>query len=468
MVRCKGLVMPELPEVQTIVNHLSNVLKNKKIKEINILRDKNILTSPSSLLSLKGESFLYVSRRAKYLIFHLTNDNVIVSHLRMEGKYFLEETNEAKKHDLVIYEFEDGTSLHYNDVRKFGTIEVYKENNYLECKSLSKLGGEPFEISEESFFEGLQKRKKTPIKEALLDQMLIVGIGNIYDSEILYKTGLNPKTLCEDISFLKAKEILKETRIILEKAIKEGGSTIKSYHPEEGKSGHMQDSLLVYGKANEACPKCHFPIRRIFQGGRSTFFCPKCQKDENKPFIIGITGPIAAGKSTVSSYLKDKGYIILDADYFAHQSYEDKNVKKKLEKEFPTVFKKDKVDRKALLSIVSEDKEKMTKLNSIIHPYVFKKTREGIENNPNGKVVIDMPLLLDTPFIKECDVVIGVIAPKEVRMERLLERGVDVNKAMELNSSFPLARLKKEATLLVETTGSIEETREKLDKSNLF
>lgn len=455
--------MPELPEVQTIVNHLSSVLKNKKIKNINILRDKNILTSPSSLLSLKGESFLYVSRRAKYLIFHLTNSNVIVSHLRMEGKYFLEDTNEVKKHDLIIYEFEDGTSLHYNDVRKFGTIEVYKENNYLECKSLASLGDEPFEMKDEAFFEGLQKRKKTPIKEALLDQTLIVGVGNIYDSEILYKTNINPKTLCKDISFDSAKRILEETRIILEKAIKEGGSTIRSYHPEAGKSGHMQESLQVYGKTNEPCPRCGFPIRRIFQGGRSTFYCPHCQKEENKPFIIGVCGPIAAGKSTVSKYLKDKGYIILDADYFAHESYEDRDVKKKLEKEFTSSFKKGKLDRKILLAVVLENKEKMAILNSIIHPYVFKKTREGIANNPNGKIVIDMPLLLDTPFINECDVLIGVIAPKEERMKRLLERGVDVKKAMELNSSFPIARLKKEATLLIETVGTLEELKEKLD-----
>ena len=455
--------MPELPEVETIVRHLSNVLKDKKIVSIDILRDKNILTAPSSLLSLVGESFKNVTRRAKYLIFHLTNDNVIVAHLRMEGKYYLEDSKEIKKHDLLIFSFSDDTYLHYNDVRKFGTIEVYKENNYLECKSLSSLGEEPFSMSYESFYDGLQKRANTPIKEALLDQKFIVGIGNIYDSEILYKVNVNPRETCSNISFSKAKEILSETRKILEKAIEEGGSTIRSYHPEAGKSGHMQDSLLVYGKENSPCPRCASPIRRIFIGGRSSFYCPRCQKEENRPYVIGITGPIAAGKSTVSNYLKDKGYVILDSDKYAHESYEDKDVKKKLKENFPTAFRNDVIDRKALLGIVSKDKEKMSILNSIIHPYVFKRTREGIKANPNGKVVIDMPLLLDTPFINECDLIIGVTSPVKEREKRLEERGVNVKESLALNSSFPMVKLKKEAAIIIETTGTLEELKSKLD-----
>lgn len=464
MVRCKGLrFMPELPEVETIVRGLSKSLKDKKIKDINILRDKNILTGPSSLLSLKDESFLSVTRRAKYLIFHLTNDNVIVAHLRMEGKYYLEEDDEIKKHDIVIYSFYDGSALHYNDVRKFGTIEVYKEDNYLACKSLSVLGEEPFEISCESFYDSLKKRGKAPIKEALLDQRLIVGIGNIYDSEILFKTKINPHKKAEDISFIEAKEILNATREILEKAIEEGGSTIRSYHPEAGKSGNMQNNLQAYGKENEKCPICGSPIRRISQGGRSTFYCPSCQKDHKRPFIVGVTGPIASGKSTVSKFLKEKGYTILDADYFAHLSYTDPVVIKKLKKEFPEACKKKEIDRKILLSSITKNPDKRLILNKIIHPFVFKKTQEGIENNPNGKIVIDMPLLLDTPFINECDVLIGVTSPLELRKERLRKRGKDVEESLKLNSSFPLTRLKKEATIIFVTDGSLEELKQKVD-----
>ncbi len=457
--------MPELPEVETIVRHLNESLKNKTIKNIRLFREKNILTGAKEFLSsLRGETFLSVSRRAKYLIFHLTNDKVIVSHLRMEGKYFIgDSTNETKKHDLLIYDFTDGTSLTYNDVRKFGTIELWNEGNYLSSPSLASLGEEPFSYEPLTFYENLQKHKKTPIKEALLDQKIIVGVGNIYASEILFATNINPRTLCTDISKNDASSILKETQRILLEAIKEGGSTIRSYHPQEGVSGNMQNSLQVYGKENEMCPKCGTPIRRIFMGGRSTYYCPSCQKEQGHGVIIGITGPIAAGKSTVTSYLKNKGYLVLDADKLAHESYDDPDVKKKLFNNFPTVFKKDKIDRKKLLAIVSNDSKQMEILNSIIHPYVFKKTKEGIENNPGKNILIDMPLLLGSPFENQCDFIIGVNAPLEIRKKRLEERGVNVEKALKLNSSFPLAKLKKSSTIYIETTGSLEELQEKLE-----
>lgn len=456
--------MPELPEVETIVRYLNANLANKQIKNIRLFREKNILTGADEFVkSLIGESFLSVSRRAKYLIFHLTNDKVIVSHLRMEGKYFINSTSEkTKKHDLLIYDFTDGTSLTYNDVRKFGTIELWNENNYLSSPSLSSLGEEPFSFKSDVFYQKLQEHKKTPIKEALLDQKLIVGVGNIYASEILYATNVNPRTLCCNINENEANKILKETQRILLEAIKEGGSTIRSYHPQEGVSGNMQNSLKVYGKENEKCPKCGNPIRRIFMGGRSTYYCPVCQKEEGQGIIIGITGPIAAGKSTVTSYLKNKGYIVLDADKLAHESYSDKKVKKKLLNAFPTVFKKGNIDRKKLLAIVSKNPDKMELLNSMIHPYVFKKTKEGIEQNKGKNILIDMPLLLGSPYENECDYIIGVNAPLGTRKKRLEERGVNVEMALKLNSSFPLAKLKKSSTIYIETTGSLEELQNKL------
>lgn len=456
--------MPELPEVETIVRYLNGVLKNKQIKNIRLFREKNILTGAQEFLnSLIGESFLSVSRRAKYLIFHLTNEKVIVSHLRMEGKYYLVNSDEnVKKHDLLIYDFTDGTSLVYNDVRKFGTIELYHENDYLASPSLASLGEEPFSFKEDDFYQKLKEHKKTPIKEALLNQKLIVGVGNIYASEILFATKINPRKLAGEITENEARDILKETQRILQEAIKEGGSTIRSYHPQEGVSGNMQNSLKVYGKENEECPNCKTPIRRIFIGGRSTYYCPKCQKEPGHGIVIGITGPIAAGKSTVTSYLKNKGYIILDADRFAHDSYEDKDVKKKLQANFPECFKDGTINRKILLGIVSNDPKKMEVLNSIIHPYVYKKTKEGILSARGKNVLIDMPLLLSSPFENECDYIIAVNAPLELRKERLAKRGVDVKKSLELNSNFPLAKLKKVSTIYIETTGTLEELQEKL------
>ena len=456
--------MPELPEVETIVRYLNSSIANKTIKNIRLFREKNILTGAKEFIpSLIGETFLSVSRRAKYLVFHLTNNKVIVSHLRMEGKYFLIKTTpEIKKHDLLIYDFTDGTSLVYNDVRKFGTIELWHENDYLSSPSLVSLGGEPFSYDENEFYKKLIGHKKTPIKEELLDQKLIVGIGNIYASEILFEAKINPRRLASDINFAEAKNILSITQKILSEAIKEGGSTIRSYHPQEGVSGKMQNNLKVYGKENELCPNCGTPIRRIFMGGRSTFYCPHCQKEPGHGIVIGITGPIAAGKSTVTSYLENKGYIVLDADKLAHESYEDKGVKKKLQEKFPKAFKKGKVDRKVLLELISSSKDEMSALNSIIHPYVFKRTKEEMTKNKDKNILIDMPLLLGSPLENECDFIIGVTAPLEIRKERLKERGVNVEKSLEVNSSFPFAKLKKSSTIYIETTGTLEELKEKL------
>lgn len=457
--------MPELPEVETIVRYLNASLPGKKIQGIRIFREKNILSGAFSFQKeLIGETFLKVTRRAKFLIFHLSNEKVVIAHLRMEGKYYFEEKDSSpKKHDILIYDFIDGTSLHYNDVRTFGTLELSNEKDYLKTRSLSSLGKEPFDMPNEVFFEELHKKGNHPIKQALLDQSLIVGIGNIYASEILFASKIDPRTPCKNIKGKESDEILSQTKRILSEAILQGGSTIRSYHPSEGVSGKMQNELQVYDKENAPCPLCGTPIRRIFMNGRSTFFCPLCQKEKGRGFIIGVTGPIASGKSTVTSYLCEKGFIDLDSDRYAHESYEDEDVKKKLKENFPKAFKRGKIDRKKLLIIVSKNKDKMKILNSIIHPYVYKRTEEEIEKHPEKNFVIDMPLLLTSPFLNRCDFIIGVNAPIEMRKERLQKRGVDVEKALELNSSFPLKELKKAATVYLETTGSKEESRKILD-----
>ena len=133
----------------------------------------------------------------------------------------------------------------------------------------------------------------------------------------------------------------------------------------------------------------------------------------------------------------------MDSDRYAHESYEDKDVKKRLKESFPRAFSKGHLDRKKLLQIVSKDEEKMRILNSIIHPYVYKRTEEEIRRHPEKNFVIDMPLLLTSPFLDRCDFIIGVNAPLEIRKERLKKRGVDIEKALKLNSSFPIKELKK-------------------------
>ncbi|MEE3426668.1 MAG: DNA-formamidopyrimidine glycosylase, partial [Candidatus Enteromonas sp.] len=234
--------MPELPEVETVRRILEPIVKDETIASIKVYREKNILTGADLFVSsLIGEKFLSVSRVGKYLLFHLTNDKVIVSHLRMEGKYFERETPKEEKHDILCYVFKSGKCLVYNDVRKFGVIELYKENEIMTKSPIHKLGKEPFVMEKEELLASLFKKKKTPIKTALLDQTIIAGLGNIYVDEVCFASGLNPLENSGNVTLSDCEKIIKESRRILKEAIDLGGSTIKSYHPKEGVNGEMQN-----------------------------------------------------------------------------------------------------------------------------------------------------------------------------------------------------------------------------------
>lgn len=457
--------MPELPEVETVVRILNGFVPNKTIKDITVIREKNILTPIDEFKSsLIGKTFLPCSRVGKFIVFHLTDEKVIISHLRMEGKYF-ESRSEVKpdKHDIIIYHFTDGTSLRYNDVRKFGVIELKNESDYLVTPPLSKLGKEPWGLTPEELFEGLQK-KNGPIKEALLDQSLIAGLGNIYDDEVLFATKINPKKPASEITLLEAEKILIESRRILEEAIEAGGSTIRSYHPKEGMDGRMQNELLAYGHANKPCARCGFPMRKIFIGGRGTTYCPICQKEEGHPLIVGVTGPIGSGKSAVARYLSKKGFFTCDADKIVHELYEKKEIVKELSKMFGDVTSNNKLDKKKLLGIVSSDPNKKKKLEDFIHPLVFSYINNIIDNGHHEKILLDVPLLIGSPLEEMCDLIIYRDTSDEVRYERLKERGVDVNKFIELNKSFPKAKAKKAASLILNGDGSLSNLYSKLDE----
>src|SRR5574344_939297 len=459
--------MPELPEVETIKTILNEIVANKTIQDIHVYRAKNILSgAPIFVAALKGETFRSVSRRGKYLLFHLTHQKVVISHLRMEGKYYEGKVGEAPdKFDLVVYDFTDGTSLRYNDVRKFGVLELTDEANVFKTKALSKLGPEPWDLSEKDLYAGIQKRKNTLIKEALLDQTLIAGIGNIYDDETLYAAKINPKRLSGSISLIEASTLLHEARRILEKAIANGGSTIKSYHPQEGVNGLMQNDLLSYGQENKPCSRCGFPLRKIFIGGRGTVYCPKCQPYFDHPLIIGVTGPIASGKSTVSDYLVKKGYAKLDADEIDKELYEKRAVQKRIARLFgEDILCKTGLDRSLMLQKIAENPKLKKRLEKLIHPLVYQAIQKKIDAMKGGKVVLDVPLLLNSPLEEECDLIIGVFASEKVQIARLVERGKDPKASLEMNRHYPRGKLRKQAGILLASDGKKEDLYKALDQ----
>ena len=270
--------MPELPEVETVRNSLKEIILNKKIKDIVIRYDKIIenVSVEEFKDSLVGQEFIDIKRRGKYLIFELTN-YYLVSHLRMEGKFFDYTDLDYGKHDHIIFIFDD-FNLRYNDTRKFGRMDLFKKSvDIFKCRPLASVG--PDANSNEASIDYLVSKFKKinkPIKEALLDQSIMSGLGNIYVDEVLFMANLHPESKTSNLSFEDIKNIKAASVKVLDKAISMGGTTIKSFAASHNHTGLFQDELLVHTK--DICPICNSKIEKIRVGGRGTYFCPNCQK----------------------------------------------------------------------------------------------------------------------------------------------------------------------------------------------
>lgn len=272
-------MMPELPEVETVKETLKKQILNKKIIDVKVYYE-NIISAPKSNEFIKkciGKTIEDIKRRGKWLIFDL-NDYYLVSHLRMEGKYFIKNKDEEKsKHEHVCFIFSDNTSLRYNDTRKFGRMYLLEKDKAFSVMPLSELGLEPFdEKLTVNYLKDKYKTKGLPIKTVLLDQHIVVGIGNIYADEILFLSKINPLKKCSELNDKELLLIIENTKKVLKEAITLGGTTIISYESSEGVHGRFQNKLLVHTKIE--CPICKNQIEKIRVGGRGTYFCPKCQK----------------------------------------------------------------------------------------------------------------------------------------------------------------------------------------------
>lgn len=273
--------MPELPEVETVKNALKRLVLNKKINNVDI-RYNNIIAYPSPeefKEKIKNQTINNITRRGKWLMFEL-NNYYLVSHLRMEGKYFLKNKNEElSKHDHVIFDLNDN-ELRYNDTRKFGKMYLINKDDVYAVEPLKDLGLEPWDENlNVEYLKNKYKNKKLPIKTLLLDQSIITGIGNIYADEILFLSKINPLLKPTDLTDKNLDDIIKYTKEILSKAIELGGTTIKSYESEEGVHGRFQNNLLVHNHKGDKCPNCNNLIIKITVNGRGTYYCPGCQKN---------------------------------------------------------------------------------------------------------------------------------------------------------------------------------------------
>jgi len=289
--------MPELPEVEVVKRSLINKTQNLIVKAVKIndgrLRYK---INRKKIKKIIGLRFKNIARRSKYLLFFFNKDIVMLVHLGMTGKFFYINKKKEKhktsfyydindekdkKHDRVIFHLSNNQKLIYNDIRKFGFIKFINKANLDQNAHLKYLGPEllstKFNIE---YFKNYIKGKEKTIKELLMDQKFVSGLGNIYVNEVLFFSGIIPTKKINNLSKKDIKKIIKLSKTIISKAIKFGGSSIKDFSSSSGKKGSFQQHFSVYGKKGEKClnKNCKKNIIKIVISNRATFYCPKCQK----------------------------------------------------------------------------------------------------------------------------------------------------------------------------------------------
>lgn len=273
--------MPEKPEVITVVESLKPNLIGKKITGCNIYWD-NIIAYPISddfRKQVVGQKINEITTRGKWIVIMLDRDSLLV-HLRMEGKFYFRKKGEAlSKHEHVEFILDDDISFRFHDVRKFGKMHLVDKKKVYDVEPLNGIGKEfNDETLTKEYLYGAICKKTLPIKTILLDQSIICGIGNIYDDEILFMSKIHPLRKGNEISLEECDTIIKNTRNVLNKAIKLGGTTIKSFTSSEGVHGLFQNELLVHGRGGQKCPICSLVLNKIKVGGRGTHYCENCQK----------------------------------------------------------------------------------------------------------------------------------------------------------------------------------------------
>jgi formamidopyrimidine-DNA glycosylase len=272
--------MPELPEVETIVRELNATLPGRTIRDVRVFRADALggVPVPAFRRALRGETVRRVTRRGKFLLFHLEPRRCLVGHLRMTGKFAVSPPlPRPLPYHRVWFELDDGDVLIFQDLRCFGTLAVVERPE--DYAPLAALGVDPLSRRfTPTWLAQALAASRTPLKHWLMDQSRLAGLGNIYAAEILFAARLSPLRLSNTLRAAEVERLHRATRRILRKAIHKSGTTIRDFRRVDEQTGEFQNFLRVYGKAGEPCPSCRTPIARVVQQQRSTFYCPACQR----------------------------------------------------------------------------------------------------------------------------------------------------------------------------------------------
>ncbi|WP_395339082.1 bifunctional DNA-formamidopyrimidine glycosylase/DNA-(apurinic or apyrimidinic site) lyase [Ningiella sp. W23] len=270
--------MPELPEVEVTRLGIAPFLTNKTIEKIRIHNPNMRWPVPNEVLLSEGQRISSVTRRAKYLFIN-TALGALVMHLGMSGKMRVLDISEARQlHDHIEIELSSGKKLVMNDPRRFGSC-LWQGVSDDALTLLQKLGPEPLtdDFNAQRLFE-LSRKRKAPIKAFIMDNAVVVGVGNIYANESLFKSGIDPRRAAGRISKARYERLADNIKLVLAKAIEQGGTTLRDFAQADGKPGYFAQHLHVYGRTGELCDACQTPIRNQVIGQRNTFFCISCQK----------------------------------------------------------------------------------------------------------------------------------------------------------------------------------------------
>ncbi len=271
--------MPELPEVETTRRGIEPLVVNKMVDRVVIHNAALRWPVPGELLELlPGQRVSSVGRRSKYLLFNFERGTLII-HLGMTGHLRLTSHDAARrKHDHVEIIFSDGTALRYNDSRRFGAM-LWAAADPLQHRRLTGLGPEPFSPGfNATYLHRISRGRKVAVKPFLMDPRVVVGVGNIYASEALFRAGIAPTRPVGQVGKAALGRLVKSVRDILEAAIAAGGTTLRNFSDSQGRPGYFRQELCVYGRTGEACLVCSAPIKQLRLGQRSTYFCPNCQR----------------------------------------------------------------------------------------------------------------------------------------------------------------------------------------------
>ena len=272
--------MPELPEVETVMRGMAKAIEKKRIKKVEVYSKRLRTPIPPQLAKIAGETVGKLSRRAKYILVPFNSGQTMVLHLGMTGRVTINPPA-PEKHDHFRITFTDGSAIVYNDARRFGLVDLMHKADISTHRFFAHLGPEPFsdDFSAAYLLDRLQDRK-TAIKIAIMDQETVVGVGNIYAAEALHRAQISPRRAAGDLNPTETRSLIKHIREVLQQSIDAGGSSLRDYVQTDGELGYYQDEWRVYGRDGDKClrRRCPGHIARIVQGGRSTFFCPDCQK----------------------------------------------------------------------------------------------------------------------------------------------------------------------------------------------